>query len=196
MEQDILFLRSKEIEHKNAIRFLQKVWLSGHQIAGEIGGIKSWLKEPIHAQAKKRLTNKKQAQIEDLGIKLLLVKQRSLNMLQSWPSCQLTIDLYGAGAGTANFYQSFAFSNYSQYKIESINLTNNLGSKCRPSSTAYYTCPSLIITIENECIRSARKFSSNYQTVYQLYRQECRSRFVYQDYNPYKYQALPPTKYK
>lgn len=49
MEQDILFLRSKEIEHKNAIRFLQKVWLSGHQIAGEIGGIKSWLKEPIHA---------------------------------------------------------------------------------------------------------------------------------------------------
>ena len=61
MEQDIVFLRSKEVEYKNAIRSLQEIWLSGRQIGGEIGRIKSWLREPIHTQAKQGLTNKQQA---------------------------------------------------------------------------------------------------------------------------------------
>ncbi|MCJ1348647.1 hypothetical protein MMC31_006879 [Peltigera leucophlebia] len=61
MEQDIVFLRSKEVERKNPIWFLQEVWLSGRQIEEEIRGIKSWLKEPIYAQAKRGLTDEERA---------------------------------------------------------------------------------------------------------------------------------------
>ena len=49
MEQDIVFLWSKKVERKNAIRSFQEVWLSRRQIGEEIKGIKSWLREPIYA---------------------------------------------------------------------------------------------------------------------------------------------------
>lgn len=162
MEQDIVFLQLKEVERKNPIQSLQEVWLSGRQIAGEIGGIKSWLKEPIHAQAKKRLTDEKRAQIGDLGIEPLPVEQRSLNMSQSWPSCYSTIGLYRVCAGAANFYQSSAFPSHFWCKIELIKLTNDSSSKRGPPSATYHTHPSPIITTESERMGSARKFSSDH----------------------------------
>lgn len=45
-------------------------------------------------------------------------------------------------------------------------------------------------------MKLAKKFSFDYQAVCQLYKQERKLAFVYQDYNPYKYQASPSTKYK
>ncbi len=57
IEQDIVFLRSKKVDRKNAIWSLQEVWLSGHQIGEEIRGIKSWLRELIYIQAKQGLTD-------------------------------------------------------------------------------------------------------------------------------------------
>lgn len=192
MEQDVVFLRSKEVGRRNAIRSLQEVWLSGRQIAGEIGGIKSWLKEPIHAQAKKGLTDEERARIGNLGIEPLPVERGSLTMSQSRPSRQPTIGLHGAGAGAANLH-------HPRCKIESIDLTNDSGSERGPPSAAYHTSPSPIITTESERMGSARKFSSDHQVVRQPHGQECRSAFVYQDYNPYnsyEYQASPPTRYE
>lgn len=69
-----MFLRSKEIERKNVIRSLQKVWLSERQIDKEIGGITFWLKESIYTQAKQGLTDKQRAQIGDLGLELFPVE--------------------------------------------------------------------------------------------------------------------------
>lgn len=57
MKQNIVFLQSKKVEHKNAIRFLQEIWLSGHQIVEKIREIKSWLRKLIYAQVKQGLTN-------------------------------------------------------------------------------------------------------------------------------------------
>lgn len=61
IKQDIIFLQSKKVEHKNAIWFLQEVYLSGYQIREKIERIKPQLRESIYAQAKQRLTNKQQA---------------------------------------------------------------------------------------------------------------------------------------
>lgn len=78
MEQDIMFLQSKKVEHKNTIRFLQEILMNRYQIEKKIKEIKSWLKKPIYAQAKQGLTDKKPAQIRDLGLKSFLVEQQSL----------------------------------------------------------------------------------------------------------------------
>lgn len=153
---------------------------------GKIGKIQSWLKELIYAQVKKRLMNKEQAQIRDLGIEPLLVEQGSLNMLQFWSNYHSTIGLYGVGASAANFYQFSAFSSYFWRKIKSIDLTNNSGSKRRPPSATYHTCPSLIITVKSKCMGLVRKFSFDHQAVRQLHRQECKLAFVYQNYNLYQ----------
>ena len=87
MEQDIVFLRSKKVERKNAIRSLQEVWLSRCQIGEKIGEIKSWLREPIYAQAKRGLIDDQQAQIGDLGLVSSSVEQGSLLLCSRLSSC-------------------------------------------------------------------------------------------------------------
>lgn len=61
--------------------------------------------------------DKKQVQTGDLEIKPLLVEQRSLIILQSWSNYQSSIGFHGAGIGTANFYQYFAFLVTSNAKL-------------------------------------------------------------------------------
>lgn len=117
-------------------------------------------------------------------------------MLQYWPSCQFAISFYRASAATANFHQFSAFFGHFWRKIKSINITNNLSFKRKPLNTAYYICLSLIIIIKSKHISLAKKFSFDYQIVCQLYKQECKLAFIYQNYNLYKYQASPSIKYK
>ena len=169
MEQDIVFLRSKKVERKNAIRSLQEVWLSGRQIGEEIGGIKSWLREPIHAQAKRGLTDKQRARIGDLGLESSPVERGSL-LLRSRPSSrQPTAGLHGTGTG---YLRQPRFG----HKVESIDLTNDSGSERGPLR-ASHTRPSPIIQIKDERTRSpiAQEYGPNCQPTRQPYAPERRT---------------------
>ena len=97
MEQDIMFLRSKKVERKNTIWSLKKIWLNRRQIGEEIRGIKSWLRELIHAQAKQELIDEQQARIRDLEFDSSLIERESL-LSQSHPSShQPTTGLHDIG---------------------------------------------------------------------------------------------------
>ena len=120
MEQDIVFLRSKEVECKNGILFLQKVWLSGRQIGEEIGGIKSWLGQPIYIQTKRGLTDKQQARIGDLKLESSPIEQGSLLSRFRPSTHQPTAGLHETGT---RYLRQLRFG----HKVESIDLTNNSG---------------------------------------------------------------------
>ena len=119
--------------------------MSGRQIGEEIGRIKSWLREPIYAQAKQGLTNKQQARIGDLGLKSSLVEQRLLLLRSCSSSHQSTTGLNGTSIG---YLRQPRF----RHKVESIILTNNSGSERGPLR-ASHTWSSPIIQIKNQCIR-------------------------------------------
>lgn len=120
--------------------------MSECQIGEEIRGIKSWLRELIHAQAKRGLTDEQQAQIRDLGLKSSPIERGSL-LLRSCPSsCQPTVGLYSTGLG-------YLYQPRFGHKVESIDLTNDSGLE-RRSLYASHTRPSPIIQIKDKRIRS------------------------------------------
>lgn len=86
--------------------------MNRRHIAREIGEIKLKLKKLIYIYIKKHSTDKKQTFIKDLGIEPLPFEQKSLNILQFWPSCQLTLNVYKADVSIKNFYQFFIFFNH------------------------------------------------------------------------------------
>ena len=183
MEQDIVFLRSKKVERKNAIRSLQEVWLSGRQIGEEIGGIKSWLREPIHAQAKRGLTDKQRARIGDLGLESSPVERGSL-LLRSRPSsCQPIAGFHSTGTG---YLRQTRFG----HKVESIDLINNSGLERRPLR-ASHTWPSPIIQIKDKHIKlpNTQKHGLNCQPTYQTYAPERRTISSNLQLNQQEYQA-------
>ena len=61
-------------------------------------------------------------------------------------SCQFTTGLHGTSTG---YLRQPRF----RHKVESMDLTNDSGSECRPIC-AFHTWPSPIIQIKNNCIRS------------------------------------------
>ena len=129
--------------------------MSGRQIREKIEGIKFWLREPIHAQVKQELTDKKIAQIGDLGLKSSPVKRESLLSRFCPASRQSIADLHGTNT-------RYLCQPRFRYKVESINLTNNFGSKHRPLCVSH-TWPSLIIHIKDKRIRlpNAQKHGPN-----------------------------------
>lgn len=59
IEQNVMVLQLKKVEHKDTILCLYKVWLSRRWIEGKIVQIKLWQKVPICARVKKGLKDKK-----------------------------------------------------------------------------------------------------------------------------------------